>query len=255
MATDGQQSNDPQDTSEQGTGQDTGQGGQERTGQQQGTPTPRDVQQRGSDAPAASGDASASDGEQQHASLDDLPDWAQREIRDLRGENAQRRTSQKTAEEQAQQQADEKLQRVLEALGVEKNDDETPEKAAERDRQAREQAEADAKTARLELAVHRAAPKVNADATALLDSRAFTENARDLDPTDSDAIRDAIKAAVDENPRLAATQAAARNSADFTGGSGDGAITTEKFKGMNLQQRQELYRSDPNTYRRLAAQR
>ncbi|MFE5777085.1 hypothetical protein [Brachybacterium sp. NPDC056505] len=183
-------------------------------------------------------------------SVEDLPDWAQTLIRKTRDEAAQNRTARNTEREQA----DARVAAILKAAGIETDDDtEDPVKAAEADRQAREKAEQDARTARVELAVYRAAPAANGDAAALLDSRSFLDRITDLDPSDQDAITGAIRDAIKDAPRLAATQAAARSGADFTGGTGDGAITPQKFRDMDMQQRNELFLSDPDTYRRLAA--
>lgn len=181
-----------------------------------------------------------------------LPEWAQKEIRSLRGESAAQRTARQQAETKAQQDADARVQAILKAAGIETGDDgEDPVKAAAT---AREQAEAQARQARLELAVYRAAPTANGDAAALLDSRAFLTRVADLDPSDQDAITGAIRDAIKDTPRLAVAQAAPRSGADFTGGTGAGAITPEKFAAMTGAERNALYRSDPDTYARLAGQ-
>ena len=242
MANDDQQTAAATDQEQQGTAPAAQNQAQDGPGGGEGTPTPKDVQQRAGEAHSASPE-----------SVDDLPEWAQREIRNLRGESAQQRTARQQAEQAAQEKADERTRAILKAAGIETGDDEDPEKAAEKDRQAREAAESEARAARVELAVFKAAPGKNADPAALLDSRSFLDRIKDLDPTDGDALAAAIGEAVEDNPRLATVQAAARSSADFTGGSGDGAITQEKFDAMTMQQRQELYRSDVDTYRRLAA--
>lgn len=242
MPTDDQQSTGPEG---QNTAQDAQNQAQGGPAGGEGTPTPKDLRERGNAPHSASGD--------EQGTVDDLPDWAQREIRNLRGESAQQRTARQQAETQAQQQADERTRAILKAAGIETSDDEDPQQAAEKDRQAREAAEQEARSARVELAVHRAAPGKNADPARLLNTNSFHERVKDLDPTDGDALAAAIEDEVKANPYLAATQAAARSSADFTGGSGDGAITQEKFDAMTMQQRQELYRSDVDTYRRLAA--
>ena len=247
MANDDQQSAAAGDQDQQGTAQDAQNQAQNGSGSVEGTPTPKDLRERGSASHSASGD--------EQGSVDDLPEWAQREIRNRRAESAQQRTARQQAEQAAQEKADERTRAILKAAGIETSDDEDPQQAAEKDRQAREAAEQEARSARVELAVYRAAPGKNADPSALLDSRSFLDRIKDLDPTDGDALAAAIGEAVEDNPRLATVQAAARSSADFTGGSGDGAITPEKFRAMGMQERNALYQSDPDTYRRLAAQR
>lgn len=218
------------------------------TGAPQGTPTPKDLYQGQEDPKDGQGDPK--EGEK----VEDLPEWAQRLIRQERSESASQRTARQSAEQAAQEKADERTRAILKAAGIETDaDEEDPAKMAEAARAERERAEADAREARVELAVHRAAPSKNADAGALLDSRSFLEQIKDLDPTDSDAITGAIEKAVQDNPKLAVTQAATRSGADFTGGSGDGALTTEKFESMSMTERNALYFKDPDTYRRLAA--
>lgn len=182
--------------------------------------------------------------------VSDLPEWAQRIIRDTRAEAADQRTGRQADKEAA----DARVKAILQAAGIDTGDDdgdgEDPVKAAA---DAREAAEREAREARLELAIHRAAGGLNADPAALLDSRAFLTRAADLDPSDQEAVAGAIRDAIKDNPKLAVTQAAPRNHADFTGASGDGAITPEKFRDMDMGQRNELYHADPDTYRRLAA--
>lgn len=176
-----------------------------------------------------------------------LPEWAQTLIRKANADAADARTSKTSAEKTAQ----DRVTAILTAAGIDTGEGEDdPVKAAA---DARETAENDARQARLELAVYKSAPTANADPAALLDSRAFLARAADLDPSDQEAVAGAIRDAIKDNPKLAATQAAPRNSADFTGASGDGAITPEKFRDMDMGQRNELFRADPDTYRRLAA--
>jgi len=79
-----------------------------------------------------------------------------------------------------------------------------------------------------ELAVLRAASRLDADGDALLDSRAFLAGIADLDPNDPAAITDAIKAAVAANPKFAraatgAAPAAAPPQRQTSGGQYDGA--------------------------------
>lgn len=239
----------PSGGDDQGTAQDAQNQAETASGQPQGTPTPLDARQAAQRPANASQDGE--DGGEQ--STTDLPAWAQRELERARKDAARYRQERSDAADQAKADADARLQAVLQAAGIDTGDGDDPEKAAAADRQAREQAEADARTARVELAVFRAAADKGADAAALLDSRSFLDRVADLDPTDADAIGTAIGEHVQAHPRLAVTQAATRSSADFTGGSGDGAITPEKFQGMDMAQRNALYLSDPDTYRRLAA--
>ena len=91
------------------------------------------------------------------------------------------------------------------------------------------EAQAEAKAARVELAVYRTAGAAQADPAALLDSRAFLDAVKDVDPTDSAAITAAIKSALADNPRLKATPAVpSKSGGDLTGGTGEGQSKTPK---------------------------
>jgi hypothetical protein len=61
---------------------------------------------------------------------------------------------------------------------------------------------AEARQAKVELAVFRAAQATDADPSALLDSRAFLAKLADVDPSDTAAVTAAITEAVTANPRL-----------------------------------------------------
>jgi len=61
---------------------------------------------------------------------------------------------------------------------------------------------ASTQSAKVELAVFRAAGTHSADPSALLDSRSFLDAIKTVDPSDQEAINKAIQAAVEANPRL-----------------------------------------------------
>lgn len=133
----------------------------------------------------------------------DSPDAAKAEIERLRRENGAART---TAKQQAADEARQDLaQTIGKALGLVK--DEVVDPAALTEQVAASQAAA--KSAQVELAVFRAAAGTDADAAALLDSRAFLEKVRNLDPSDAPAIAAAITEAVAANPRLGKAEASA----------------------------------------------
>lgn len=181
------------------------------------TPTPADV------AAAAAAGAKAADGTEAKT-VEELPDWAQNIVRDARAEAAKSRVNGKTAAEEAQKAITEQIGK---ALGLVKDGDDAPDPAALT--QAATEAQAEAKAARVELAVYRAAGAAQADPAALLDSRAFLDAVKDVDPTDSAAITAAIKSALTDNPRLKATPAVPNKSGgDLTGGTGEGQSKTPK---------------------------
>lgn len=123
-----------------------------------------------------------------------------------------------TAKQQAADDARADLaQQIGKALGLVKDD--APADPAQLTQQlAAEQAKA--RQTAVELAVYRTAPAAGANPDALLDSRAFADAVATLDPTDTDAITAAVKAAITANPRLAGQQAPAgpaRGGAEFNG--------------------------------------
>lgn len=139
----------------------------------------------------------------------DLPDWAQRIIKDTREEAAKTRVDAKThAEKAASQARDQFAQDIGRALGLIKDDAEggtgdeiAPPTAEELLGQVAAEKES-TRMARVELAIYKAAASHQADPLALLDSRAFLDVVKSVDPSDSEALANAIKAAVESNPRL-----------------------------------------------------
>jgi hypothetical protein len=98
-----------------------------------------------------------------------------------------------------------------------------PEPAAEGDlsrlpkwaQQQLTQAQEQARTAAVQAAVLRTAPTAGANAAALLDSQSAMTALAAVDPTDHNAVTEAIKAAVQAQPHLAAAVGPARGGADF----------------------------------------
>lgn len=173
--------------------------------------------------PAPTGDLGAAEGQ----SLIDLikadPEKAEKEIRRLRGESAESRTTRDAAAEAARIAV---VQDIGKALGLVKDDATTDPAALTA---AAQEATTKAREAQVELAVYKAAgiAETKADPAALLDSRAFLASVRDLDPSAADfqtKVNAAIKAAVEANPKLAAQEAAPtppRRTAIDTGGTGE----------------------------------
>lgn len=155
--------------------------------------------------------------------VEDLPEWAQKIIRDSRDEAGKART---TAKANAAAEARDALAKEIgKALGLVK-DDETPDPAKLTEQLTATQAQA--RQAAIELAVYKAAGKHSGDPIAILDSRTFLASVQALDPNGSDfptALDAAIKAAVDGNPKLKATApAAGASTVQHAGGSGEGAV-------------------------------
>jgi hypothetical protein len=156
--------------------------------------------------------------------VEDLPDWAQKLIKDTRGEAAEHRTKATAAERKLTEQLD----GIAKALGLKEDEKADPAKLASQlaDTQAK------ARTAAIELTVYRTATKHQGDPDALLDSRGFLAKLADLDPEASNfasKVETAIKDAVKDNPKLKAVQATGSSSADHgAGGSGEGSKRTPK---------------------------
>jgi hypothetical protein len=161
----------------------------------------------------------------------------QKIITDLRKEDGDERVAKKT------------LDAIQKALNPDAKGDEKP--TAEALTKALTERDADAKQAKTELAVYKTPGASGADAEALLDSRAFLAKIADLDPTDTKAITKAIEDAVKDNPKLKLVRAASSSSSDFSGGSGEGAITQEKFNSMTPSEKNALFNTNPAAYRKL----
>jgi hypothetical protein len=191
----------------------------------QPVPTPADVAPAAAPStpePVATAPA-AEPTEPAKANVWDSPESAKAEIERLRRENGAARTNAKqTAADEARAEL---AQTIGKALGLVK-DDETADPA-----KLIEQAQADkaaAQSARVELAVFKAASAVGGDPAALLDSASFLAKVASLDPSDTSAVTAAIQEAVAANPRLGAAPASrvpAPNPAQGSSGSGASGVT------------------------------
>jgi hypothetical protein len=97
----------------------------------------------------------------------------------------------------------EMAQAIGKALGLVKDEPIDPAKLTE----SLTTSQAEAKQARVELAVFRSAAAAGGDPAALLDSSSFLASLAAVDPSDSAAVTAAIQAAVAANPRLGAAPA------------------------------------------------
>lgn len=167
--------------------------------------------------------------------VEDLPEWAQKIIRDTRAEAATNRTGKTAAEEQQQKI----LKAVAQAAGLKIDDgDDTP--TAEQLAEQLTTAQTEGREAKVELAVFKAAIAAKADPVGLTDSRTFMTKVGNLDPAADDfatKVKAEIETAVKDNPKLQASQAPASSSADHPGGSGGGSgkpTTLEDAIGQKL---------------------
>lgn len=143
-----------------------------------------------------------------------------------RDEAAQNRIKAREAEERAtaaEKARDELVRTLGKHLGLVQDDDDG-DQAPDADALAKSVAEEQAKAAEAqrELAVYKAAGTI-ADPERLLDSRRFLSSISEIDPTDGDAIKAAVKAAVDSDPSLASRRERGASSADTAGGPGGGS--------------------------------
>lgn len=95
----------------------------------------------------------------------------------------------------------EQFDTIAKAFGA-KTDEAPPDPEALAKQVSDEQAKA--REAAVQLAVYRNAGEHGANPDALLDSASFLRSLSEVDPTDAEAVGEAIKAAVEANPRLAA---------------------------------------------------
>ncbi len=171
------------------------------------------------------------------------------EVTRLRRENGKDRV---TAKEKAAQEAVEGAAKTMAvALGLIDATDDAPDPAVLTQQIKAEQEKA--KFAERKLAVFQNAG--DGDPARLLDSTSFLASIADVDPTDAEAIKAAIKQATTDNPWLKAspTQAVGKGGTQMSGGTGEGAITQEQFDRMDYNQRAELYTKDPARYSQLSA--
>lgn len=134
------------------------------------------------------------------------------ELKQARAEAGKSRVNAKQAA--ADEARQDTLAKVLGALGLEQ--DGTRKVTLDDVTSQLEQAKQQQREAHLELAVYRQSAALNANPDALLDSRAFLTAAADLDPSDAEAVKAAIKQAVTTNPTLAA-RVAGKSGAEYSG--------------------------------------
>lgn len=135
------------------------------------------------------------------------PAAAEAEIKRLRAENGAARTNAKAqAAEDARKELAASIGKLLNPEATEPTD---PAALAEQVTTS----QADAKQARVELAVFRNAATAGGDPAALLDSSSFLASLAAVDPSDSAAVTAAIEAAITANPRLGAAPAEPRTPA------------------------------------------
>lgn len=156
--------------------------------------------------------------------VEDLPEWAQKIIKDARAEAASNRTGKTAAEEQQQKI----LKAVAQAAGLKVDGDDEP--TVEQLTTDLTTAQTEGREAKVELAVFKGAIEHGADPTGLTDSRTFMTKVQALDPAADDfaaKVKAEIETAVKDNPKLKAGQAPGSSSADHTPGGPEGGAPRE----------------------------
>jgi hypothetical protein len=198
-------------------------------------------------APAAENPAGT-----QPKGFDDL-EAANAEIARLRKENAKDRIDAKT--KAADEARTALVTDLAKALGITQAEEVTVESLQEQltgktgELTAAQEA---AKTAATQVAILRAAAAANADPDLLLDSTRFQATLADVDITDSKAVETAITSWVRDHPKFAATQVVGASTIEHPGGTGEGAITKETFAAMDLRERANYARTNPEQFKAFA---
>lgn len=142
---------------------------------------------------------SGDDAKPEPKDVKDFPAAAQKMIRDLRKEAGDNRGGKSTAETALQKLKDD----LAVALGLKKGEEVDPAKLQEQLTADIDKEKRRADAAELKFAVHAAADKYGADASALTDSASFLKEVADLDPADTAFAEDLaalIKQRVKDNP-------------------------------------------------------
>lgn len=204
-----------------GEGGDGGEGGKGGTGGDDAA-AEAEAAKKAAEAEAAKKAAEAKGGE----GAEGKPETFDRAyVEKLRKENADHRTKAKAAEDRAAA--------ILKAAGLEPDEGQDPVKVAEAAAKERDEARDRARVTEVQLAVFKAAPKLQGDGNALLDSNSFLAKVKDLDPTADDfatKVDDAIKAAIQANPKFKLAPAAGRSGAEINGGSGEGTTRPKSIR-------------------------
>lgn len=193
------------------------------------SPSQGDTQpQRRQSVSQQSGDAQQGSANSGDTGIDQLPESWRNEIKRLRQEAGERRNGEKQAKDQHQATLD----AIAKAIGA-KDDSKDPEQLTKQ----LADTQAESKQRAVELAVYKTASKHSGDPDALLDSRSFTKEVEQLEPTAPNfatQVDQAIKTAVENNPKLRASQGPAQRSSADTGGGSGGQRTFTRDEIANM---------------------
>lgn len=184
----------------------------------------------------------ADDAKAEAGSIDELPEWAQKEIRGLRDENGGRRNRAKDAEkraEEAEQQATEyqsKFDKLMEFLQGDGGGNKDPEEVIKslQEKNASTQAELD--NLRRDRALHDATTKHGADAKLTAGFIKGEGLLKELNPSDDDYaqnVESIVKQVVEDQPRLLSKQAPVSSGHSGTRSGDAKQITRDDLENMS----------------------
>ncbi|MBB4931854.1 hypothetical protein F4561_002674 [Lipingzhangella halophila] len=164
--------------------------------------------------------------------VEDLPDWAQRVIRDARKGEGDKRAALREAESKisdTESRYQQTLDGIAKALGYKQDDsppdpEEMAKQLSTKDEQLTKAQEAE-RSARRQSVAERAMHKHGADVEQMSDSKKFARELEKLDPdgeTFTNDLDELVKTTLNDNPKYkAASQAPATSSGDFSSGPGE----------------------------------
>lgn len=184
----------------------------------------------------------ADDAKAEAGSIDELPEWAQKEIRGLRDENGGRRNRAKDAEKrakEAEQQATEyrsKFDKLMEFLQGDGDNKQDPEEVIKtlQEKNASTQAEID--NLRRDRALHDAITKHGADAKLTAGFIKGEGLLKELDPSDdgyAENVESIVKQVVEDQPRLLSKQAPTSSGHSGTRSGDSKQITRDDLENMS----------------------
>lgn len=212
------------------------------------TATEAEVTEEAPEAPEAPKAPKAPEGE----TLEQQVARLTRELAAARGEAAKGRVTAK--EKAANEREADVVGKVLSALGLNKDG----EKVQTTDELLANLAGLQKTNRELQMreAVREATAGVKgADATRLLRDSVFLSEIAEIDPTDSATLKAKVTATLEAAPWLrveAVPETPKRSGTDMSGGTGEGALTQEKFRQMSGAERNALYRTNPAEYQRMS---
>lgn len=224
-----------------------GDGGDGGDGSGSQTPTNKGSQKK----PGASDGGSDDDQGSPGGKVEDLPEWAQKQIKDLRSENAKTRTKAKTLEDRVG-----KIEKGFKSMfGNEEGDDDLPPE----EKLAKVQAQSEASAARAEMLEFCMENGITEKRTQRYLSVLIDEASEELE--DGEELSDERLEELIQEAKSVGGRKKASSSVDGKGSGkkppnpeGDSGVSLEQFNNMGALDRNKLYRENPDLYNRLSAE-